>query len=153
MDAEIGRATSFMSAEDRRAFVDTNVLVYAHDAGAGQKLERARDLLRGLWSARSGCLSIQVLQEFFVTVTRRLPTTLDSPTAAAAVEDYARWTLHEPRSVDVLAAIELHEQAQIAFWDAMIVRSAAALGCGVLYSEDLNAGQRYDGVLVVDPFA
>jgi len=142
-----------MSAEARRAFVDTNVLVYAHDAEAGQKLERARELVRSLWGGRTGCLSIQVLQEFFVTVTRKLPTALDSPTAAAVVEDYARWIVHEPGATDVLAAIELHEQEQISFWDAMVVRSAAALGCDFLYTEDLNAGQRYDGVLIVDPFA
>ncbi len=142
-----------MSAEGSRAFVDTNVLVYAYDAAAGRKLESARDLVLSLWSARTGCVSIQVLQEFYVTVTRRLPAALDASTAAGAVEDFARWTVHEPTSVDVLAAIELHEQAQISFWDAMVIRSAASLGCGVLYSEDLNAGQRYDDVLVVDPFA
>lgn len=142
-----------MSADAPRAFVDTNVLVYAHDAAAGQRLVRARDVLRSLWSESRGCVSIQVLQEFFVTVTRRLPVRLDSATAAAAVEDYARWSVHEPSAVDVLAAIDLHEQVQISFWDAMIVRSASALGCDVLYTEDLSAGQRYDDVLVVDPFA
>jgi predicted nucleic acid-binding protein len=141
-----------MSAESRRAFVDTNVLVYAHDAVAGEKLDRARDLLRGLWGGRRGCTSIQVLQEFFVTVTGRLPARLDSATAAVAVQDYSRWNVHEPNAVDVLAAVDLHERHGISFWDAMIVRSAAALGCDVLYTEDLNAGQRYDDVLVVDPF-
>ena len=87
-----------------------------------------------------------------MTVTRRLPHALDSQAAAAAVQDYAGWNVHEPRSADVLAAIDLHERVQISFWDAMIVRSAGALGCDVLYTEDLNAGQRYGDVLVVDPF-
>jgi len=69
------------------------------------------------------------------------------------VADYAKWTTYAPGSADVLGAIDLHERFGISFWDAMIVQSAAALGCEVLYSEDLNAGHRYGEVLVVDPFA
>lgn len=142
-----------MSADLGRAFVDTNVLVYAHDSMSGSKRERAREVVDDLWRSQMGCLSSQVLQEFFVTVTRRITARVDSPTAAAAVADFSRWTTHAPASGDVLSAIDLHERHQISFWDAMIVQSATALGCDVLYTEDLNAGQRYAGVLVVDPFA
>ena len=78
---------------------------------------------------------------------------LDGDAAESAVEDFALRTVHAPAAGDVLAAIRLHDRHRIPFWDAMIVRSAAQLGCDVLYSEDLSAGQRYDGVLVVDPFA
>lgn len=141
-----------MSA-DRRAFVDTNVLVYAHDATAGSKRETAVALVERLWDSGHGCVSIQVLQELFVTLTRKLPHPLQAEASTNAVEDFARWTVHAPVVEDVLAAIRLHERHGISFWDAMIVQSAAQLGCDVLYSEDLNAGQRYDGVLVVDPFA
>ena len=95
---------------------------------------------------------MQVLQEFFVTVTRRLPTTLNVSTATAAVEDFARWP-STSRRLSTSSRRSLHEQAQISFWDAMDIRSAASLGCGVLYSEDLNAGQQYDDVRVTDPFA
>ena len=93
------------------------------------------------------------MQELFVTLTRRLPRPLDPEAAKDVVEDFERWTVHAPASEDVLAAIDLHGHHRISFWNAMIVRSAAQLGCNLLYSEDLNAGQRYDGVLVVDPFA
>ena len=141
-----------MSA-DRRSFVDTSILVYAHDRASGEKHELARLLVAELWGSRTGCLSIQVLQELFVIVTRRIAEPLDGSKAAEAISDYARWTLHAPRSEDVLSAIELHLRYGISFWDAMIVRSAAWLSCDVLYSEDLNPGQRYDGVLVVNPFA
>ena len=141
-----------MSAEER-AFVDTNVLVYAHDATAGTKRDHARAIVRDLWRSEGGCLSVQVLQEFFVTATRKIPHPLDARTAATAVEDFSHWMTHAPNAGDVIAAIELHERHDLSFWDAMIVHSAASLGCGTLYSEDLNAGQRYDGVLVVDPFA
>ena len=141
------------TSAEQRAFVDSNVLVYAYDADAGEKTVRARALVRELRAARRGCVSIQVLQEFFVTVTGKLPQQLDVPTAAAAVEAFSTWTTHAPASRDVLAAIELHRRAQISFWDAMIVRSASVLRCEVLYTEDLNAGQELDGVLVVNPFA
>ena len=104
----------------------------------------------GVWPR---LVSIQVLQELFVTLTRKLPRPLDGDAAESAVEDFALWTVHAPAAGDVLAAIRLHDRHRIPFWDAMIVRSAAQLGCDVLYSEDLSAGQRYDGVLVVDPFA
>ena len=141
-----------MSAEER-AFVDTNILVYAHDTTAGAKRDAAVALVERLWDSGNGCVSIQALQELFVTLTRRLPRPLDPEAAKDVVEDFERWTVHAPASEDVLAAIDLHGHHRISFWNAMIVRSAAQLGCNLLYSEDLNAGQRYDGVLVVDPFA
>lgn len=142
-----------MSAEHARAFVDTNVIVYAYDASAGPKRERAAATIRDLWRSGAGCISVQVLQEFFVTVTRKAPRQVEPRTAANAVADLARWTTHSPDADDVIAAIELHERMRISFWDAMIVQSALSLDCEVLLSEDLNPAQRYDGVLVVDPFA
>ncbi len=141
-----------MSA-DGRAFVDTNVLVYAHDETAGPKRAAANSVIEQLWESGEGCVSIQVLQELFVTLTRKIPRPLDTDAAQEAVTDFARWTAHAPDTEDVLAAIRLHERHRISFWDAMIVQSATQLGCDLLYSEDLKAGQRYDGVLVVDPFA
>ncbi|MCZ7588155.1 MAG: PIN domain-containing protein [Gaiella sp.] len=138
---------------DGRSFVDTNTLVYAHDTSAGPKREVATALVEDLWESGHGCVSIQVLQELFVTLTRKLPRPVDTDTAEKAVEDFSTWTVHVPGADDVIAAIQLHNRNRISFWDAMIVRSAVALGCDTLLSEDLNAGQRYDGVLVVDPFA
>jgi predicted nucleic acid-binding protein len=137
---------------DNRSFVDTNILVYAHDATAGQKRERARALLTELWASGEGCLSVQVLQEFFVTVTRKVPKPLDAASAAAIIADLSHWRVHSPRSDDVLSAIDSHRSQDISFWDAMIVCSAASLGCGTLYSEDLNPGQQYEGVRVRNPF-
>jgi predicted nucleic acid-binding protein len=141
-----------MSA-DGCAFVDTNVLVYAHDTSAGTKRDTALTLVEGLWESGHGCLSMQVLQELFVNLTRKLPRPLGTDAARDSVEDFARWAVHVPDAEDVFAAIDLHERHRISFWDAMIVRSASELGCERLLSEDLNAGQRYDGVLVVNPFA
>ena len=136
-----------------RRFVDTNLFVYAHDASAGPKREAARDLIAGLWGERSGCLSVQVLQELFVNLTRKVPKPLPARDVAALVEDLSAWTIHSPGPRDVLSAIELHERMSVSFWDAMILASARSLGCRILYSEDLGAGQSYDGVRVVNPFA
>ncbi len=143
-----------MSAETggrERSFVDSNLFVYAYDESAGPKREVARDLIAGLWESRSGCASVQVLQELFVTLTRKVPRPLSTREAASLVEHLSLWTVHSPRPRDVLSAIELHERAGVSFWDAMILTSARTLGCRILYSEDLNAGQSYDGVRVVNP--
>lgn len=139
-----------MSADDL-VFVDTNVLIYAHDATAGHKQDQARKLLEGLWRTGKGCLSVQVLQEFFVALRRKVGA-IPPQDARDIVATYARWRVHRPEGADVTSAIDTHLASQISFWDAMIVRSASRLGCGRLYSEDLNPGQRIDGVLVVNPF-
>ena len=144
-----------MSAEARggdRCFVDTNLFVYAHDESAGRKREIARNLIAGLWESRSGCASVQVLQELFVNLTRKVPRPLPARDAAALIEDLTVWTIHSPGARDVLSAIELHDRMGASFWDAMILTSARSLGCRILYSEDLSAGQSYDGVFVVNPF-
>lgn len=136
-----------------RNFVDTNILVYAHDSTAGDKRDRARSLLEELWETDEGCLSVQVLQEFFVTVTRKVPSPLDAGSAAVIVADLSRWRVHSPGPEDVLGAIDIHRREDVSFWDALIVRSAGALGCEILYSEDLNPGQWYEGVRAYNPLA
>jgi predicted nucleic acid-binding protein len=137
---------------DNRQFVDTSVLVYAYDVTAGLKHDQARELLEELWNSRRGCVSVQVLQEFFVTTTRKIPRPLDAPAAANIIEDIAHWHVHAPAAADVLAAIDIHRRTGVSFWDAMILRSAKELSCGTLHSEDLGHGQEYDGVEVRNPF-
>jgi len=144
--------SSTSAAELRREFVDSNVLIYSVDPSAGRKGERARALLAELWGRRSGCVSIQVLQEFYVTVTAKLPQRLSLTEGARKVADFAAWTLHQPAKDDLLSALEFHREAQISFWDAMIVQSARQMKCATLWTEDLNDGQRYAGVLVRNPF-
>jgi predicted nucleic acid-binding protein len=91
------------------------------------------------------------VEELFVNLTRKVPKPLPAGEVASLVEDISAWTIHSPGPGDVLSAIELHERVGISFWDAMILTSARTLGCRTLYSEDLNAGQTYDGVRVVNP--
>ncbi len=142
-----------MSADPREAtFLDTNILVYAFDRSAGQKHDRAVQLIEGCWENESGCLSLQVLQEFFVTVTRKIAAPLDHGTARQIVADLAQWRLHAPQASDLLQAIDLQRDYQLSFWDVQIVQSAASLGCKQLLSEDLSHGQVYGEVRVVNPF-
>lgn len=141
-----------MRAETGRTFVDTNVLVYAYDVTAGTKHDRARGLIKELWNSRAGCVSVQVLQELFVVMTRKVTRPLGSEEAQAVVSDLASWEVCAPDAGDVLDAIAIHRSAPVSFWDAMIVQCAAKLGCETLYSEDLSHEETYDGVRVINPF-
>jgi predicted nucleic acid-binding protein len=143
---------SFMNAgEPPNEFIDTNVLVYAFDSSAGEKQITAQALVNRLLDG-SGCLSIQVLQEFFVNMTRKISLPLSIAEVASLVQDLSSWKVFAPTADDVLAAIALSQQAQLNFWDAMILHSAAASKCGVLWSEDLNDGQTVLGVEIRNPF-
>lgn len=142
-----------MSTEATREFVDANVLVYAFDSSAAAKQTAAAQLLERLWGSGTGCLSVQVLQDFFVTVTRKVARPLSTDEAADRVRELSTWKVFAPASDDVLAAIALHKQAQINFWDAMIVHAAAELGCHALWTEDLSDKQVLRGVRIRDPFA
>lgn len=133
-----------------REFVDTNVLVYAFDRTAGAKREAAVELLQRLWRERTGCVSLPVLQELYVATTRKL--SLPSGDAQAQVERFGKWRVHRPALEDVLASIESHRRKRISFWDALILRSAAQLGCSVLWSEDFQDGVAWGAVVVRNPF-
>lgn len=143
---------SFMSGEDGPQFIDTNILVYAHDVTAGVKYERARDLIQRLWLTRQGCLSIQVLQEFYAVVTRKKSDSLTPGVAARIISKLAEWDVHRPAVDSILSAIRIQNRHHISFWDALIIQSACELGCTTIWSEDLSPGQSYDSVTVINPF-
>ena len=135
------------------AFVDTNVLVYAEDGTAGRKHDLARDLIVDLWNDHDGVLSVQVLQELYVTLTRKVGKPLSPGKALAIVREYLSWAVVDNTPRLLVAAVELQERTRISFWDALVVQAALDAGCDRLYSEDLNAGQRFASLLVVNPFA
>jgi len=136
-----------------RTFVDTNVLIYAHDADAGRKHEIAKDLLLELWAERSGILSMQVLQEFYVNVTRKIRTPLPRSSARGVVNAYAPWCVESVTAADLNSAFRIEGDARIGFWDALVVAVAARSGATRLLSEDLNSGQKIAGLLIENPFA
>jgi predicted nucleic acid-binding protein len=135
-----------------RNFVDTNILIYAHDVDAGAKHQVAKTVLRELWSQRSGVLSMQVLQEFYVNVTRKIASPLPKDVARLVVNSYSVWCI-ETTPAEITTAFRIEDESRIGFWDALIV--AAAVKCGALriLSEDLNAKQVVAGVRIENPFA
>lgn len=135
-----------------RAFLDTNVLVYAFDRSDSTKWELATQLLRDADLTRY-VVSAQVLGEFFVTVTRKLPEPVSPDEAEAAVERLTKLEVVPITSDLVQLAIARASTAVISYWDALIVEAARRAGCEAVLTEDLNAGQDFDGVLVQNPFA
>lgn len=133
-------------------FVDTNVLVYAHDRSAGDKRRRASELVIRVGRSGSGLISVQVLMELATTLTRKIARPIPLTTAAEIVEDLATWTVHEPAAADAGAALRVAQRYSVSIWDSMIVHAAAALGAEVLWTEDLSHGQSYEGVPVRSPF-
>lgn len=134
-----------------RSFFDTNVLVYTDDRAAPAKQRRAVALVAEHRRAGTGVVSLQVLQEYFVTATRKLR--LDATVARRKVELLAELDVAIPDVADVLAAIDLHRLHGFSFWDALVLRAAKQSGCTVLLSEDLQGGRELDGVRIVNPFA
>jgi len=131
-------------------FVDTNVLIYAHDGGAGKKHDRSVQLLSRLVEDGAGALSIQVLAEFYAAATKKLG--ISSQEAEEILADLGGWIIHRPGHADLLRAARFQRRYKISWWDALVVNSAVELGCGVLWSEDLADGQRYGSVTVRNPF-
>lgn len=135
-----------------RAFFDTNVLVYLFDGDAPDKREAARSLLQQEADAGRATLSTQVLQEFFATVTRKLAVPLGHERAERAVRNLAEMSVVQVDTGLVFAGIELARRLQVSLWDALIVGAALQSGSTVLYTEDLQHGQRIDGLTVANPF-
>ncbi len=132
-------------------FVDTNILIYAHDSDAASKRDRAVESLRTLWETGDGRISVQVLQEFYVNATRKLAKPLARSVAREVVSSYGAWIREATTAGTVLRASDIAEMAQISFWDALILASAEQAGAAKLYSEDLNSGQSIVGIQIVNP--
>ena len=135
-----------------KAFVDTNVLVYAYDRAAGVKRDLARDLLESLWNEGRRVLSTQVLQEFYVNIRRKTRPPVSQEVARALVADYLVWDPIVNDGATVLEAIDVGHRYQLSLWDALIVAAARKGDASVLYSEDLNHGQTFGPVQVLNPF-
>jgi predicted nucleic acid-binding protein len=133
------------------SFLDTNVLLYADDADAGEKTGIARELIRRCLLERSGVLSTQILQEYYVNARRKLG--MDGASARARVEIYLGFQVVTVTPALILAAVDLHRLDTVSFWDALVIRTAEQAGCETLWSEDLQAGRRFGSVRVVNPFA
>jgi predicted nucleic acid-binding protein len=134
-----------------RTFVDTNVLIYAHDVDAKSKHGVAKSILRELWEEHSGVLSTQVLQEFYVNVTRKIQHPISKESARLVVSSYVIWC-GETTHTEVSTAFRIEDEYRIGFWDALIVASALKSRANRILSEDLNAGQTIAGIRIENPF-
>lgn len=135
-----------------KVFIDTNILVYAHDNQAGRKQKTARSTLLGLAQTRLGAVSMQVLQEFYTTVTRKLASPLPKEEARAIVEDFTYWCV-ATTPAEIKQAFLIEDAAKIGFWDALIVAAAIRSGAAKILSEDLNPAQTIAGIQIENPFA
>jgi len=135
-----------------KVFVDTNILVYAYDRGEGAKHERALKLLEELWQQNTGVLSTQVLQEFYVTICRKVARPISPEETRSLIADYLTWEPIVNDGSALLEAIDIEHRYQLSFWDALIVGAAQRAGASVLYSEDFNHGQQYGSLTARNPF-
>jgi predicted nucleic acid-binding protein len=136
---------------DSKYFVDTNILMYAHDPSHGDKHKKARTLVEHLWRSGQGVISTQVLQELCVNLQRKVAQPLSKDEVRRLLQDYLTWEVVVNSPLSTLEAFELANQHQISFWDALILHSAETAEAAVLYSEDFSSGQHYGNVQVTNP--
>jgi predicted nucleic acid-binding protein len=134
-------------------FVDTNILLYAHDKTAGIKHARAKALLRTLWETHRGVLSTQVLQEFCANVRKKSGAALPLEEVKALIDDYLTWDIVVNAPESVSRALDLELRHRISFWDALILEAAEQGGAPTVYSEDMSSGQHYGSVKVINPLS
>jgi predicted nucleic acid-binding protein len=133
-------------------FLDTNILVYAYDTRGKTKHKKAQNILLDCWNSRSGIVSTQVLQEFYVTVTKKLPKTIPVQEAREIVKELLSWSVYEIVPADIIAASELEEQLKYSFWDSLIITAAQRADANILYSEDMQDGQQIGNLKIINPF-
>lgn len=141
-----------MSCMNDRSFVDTNILIYAHDSSTGEKHFRAATVVNDLWDSGVGVLSTQVLQELCVSLQRKCAVVPSAAEIRRIVQDYMSWQIVTNAADAVLHALDLQAQFRVSFWDAMILHAAESGGCGTLYSEDFGHNRTYGSIRVVNPF-
>ncbi|MBW2432502.1 MAG: PIN domain-containing protein [Deltaproteobacteria bacterium] len=135
-----------------KIFVDTNIFIYAHDIDSGPKHDIAASIIETLWKNKAGIISTQVLQEFYVNVTRKIKMRLTRTQARGVIENYLVWHLELNGPDTILLASEIEERHHLSFWDAMILAAARNAEAEKILTEDLNPGQIVEGILIENPF-
>jgi predicted nucleic acid-binding protein len=135
-----------------KIFVDTNIIIYAYDLDSGPKHDIAKTVIENLWEEKSGIISTQVLQEFYVNITRKIATPLPPAQARGVIENYLVWHVELNGPETILLASEIEERYNLSFWDSMIVAAARNAEAEKILTEDLNPGQIVEGILIENPF-
>jgi predicted nucleic acid-binding protein len=134
-----------------KIFVDTNILIYAHDLSAGDRHIKASAIIESLWEAETGVISTEVIQEFYVAVTRKIKNPLKLAEAREIIRNYLAWPVQINDPKTTIRAYEIEEKSSLSFWDALIVAAALRLQAKKIISEDLNHGQIIEGILIENP--
>lgn len=135
-----------------KIFLDTNILIYAYDIDAGDKHKIAHEIVKGLWEKKTGVLSSQILQEFYVNVTKKITNPLTPVEARWIIRSYVCWDIKKSTPMSVIMASEIEEKYRISFWDALVIVAAYEAGVDKILTEDLNSGQIIEGILIENPF-
>ena len=135
-----------------KAFIDTNIIIYAYDVTAGRRHKTAGIILADLWNSGLGVISTQVLQEFFVNVVQKIPKPIDKKQAKEIVRDFLKWHVVINTGESIIEAINICVKFGYSFWDSMIIEAAIKGGAAILISEDLQDGQVIGGVTIKNPF-
>jgi len=135
-----------------KVFLDTNIIIYAYDVSAGEKHKTAKKTFLELWDSGLGVISTQVLQEFFVNVTQKIPKPLDKRVAKEIMSDLLKWDVVINDGESILEAVEILFRYGYSFWDSLIIEAAIRSGAGALLSEDLSHGQIINDVTIKNPF-
>lgn len=135
-----------------KCFVDTNILVYAHDLDSGAKRETAKQAIKRLWNTGTGVISTQVLHEFYVTLTRKITKPLAQSDAKDLIKTYFPWEIVTNDPETFLHAIDIETRHTLSFWDSLIIAAASSANAAILLTEDLNHGQIIEGIRIQSPF-
>jgi len=138
--------------ENNLQFVDAHILVYAHDRNAREKRERAISLVTTLWEKRQGVISLQILSEFFVTVTQKIQPSTSLDSVKAVMQHLSCWYVVEPNRQSIVSAMEILERHSLSYWDAMVLQSAKQANVQILWTENLSHGQTIEGIQIQNPF-
>jgi predicted nucleic acid-binding protein len=134
-------------------FVDTNILMYAHDERPDRRCKLARELLAHLWDTHTGVISIQVLQEFYANATKVFKLAMPHDQARRVIANYSRWRVIPTDPEMITSASRMLEEHSLSFWDALIVQAALRASATFLASEDLQDGRKFGSLTVRNPFA
>jgi predicted nucleic acid-binding protein len=135
-----------------KVFLDTNIIVYAHDRSSGDKHAVAREIMERLWESRKGVISVQILQEFFVCVTQKIAKPLVIKNARTILEYLSNWDVVVNDKYITLKAIDLQEKYRFSFWDSLVIQAAIQGQARILLSEDLPHGQAVKDLKILNPF-
>ncbi|HHF51416.1 MAG TPA: PIN domain-containing protein [Candidatus Aminicenantes bacterium] len=136
-----------------KVFLDTNIIVYAHDRSSGKKNAIAKEIIGYLWESKKGVISVQVLQEFFVCVTQKISNPLQIKSARMILEYLSTWEVVVNDKHITLQAIDIQDKFKFSFWDSLIIQAAVQGQAGILLSEDLLDGQVVMGTKILNPFS